>query len=115
MHNRNKYFVSPQRSIYSADSRYRECLLLRLDPGAGTEDLIQVQGHAAFLNQTLNLLLVGLGEDPHQGLGGEPVLCSLLVISLGHVIEHEMSGLVDVVDDLSEVTLEVLSGESFKV
>ena len=98
--------------------RYRECLflcLLRLDPGAGAKDLIEVQGHVPLLNQALDLLPVGLGKDPHQGLGGEPVLGSLLVVTLGHVREHLVGGLVDVMDDLTEVGLEVSLGQVFQV
>ena len=89
--------------------------LLRLDPGAGAEDLIEVQGHVPLLNQALDLLPVGLGKDPHQGLGGEPVLGSLLVVTLGHVIEHQMSCLVNVMDDLAKIALEVLGSQSLKV
>merc|ERR1711988_195008 len=54
-------------------------------------------------------------QDSHEGLGGKPVLGSLLVVSLGHVTEHGVGGLVDVVDDLSEVGLEVSLGEVLKV
>merc|ERR1719318_807544 len=39
----------------------------------------------------------------------------LLVISLGHVTEHSVGGLVDVVDDLAEVGLEIRSSKRFKV
>merc|ERR1719397_1304146 len=39
----------------------------------------------------------------------------LLVVTLGHVREHVVGGLVDVVDDLAKVGLEVGRGESFKV
>merc|ERR1711988_1907191 len=54
-------------------------------------------------------------QDSHEGLGGKPVLGSLLVVSLGHVTEHGVGGLVDVVDDLSKVGLEVGLGKVLKV
>ena len=90
-------------------------LLLGGHPGAGPEDLVQVEGHGALLNQSLHLGPLGGRQDPHQSLGGKPVLGPLLVVSLGHVVEHEVSGLVDVVDDLAEVSLEVVLGEVFEV
>merc|ERR1712018_241730 len=86
-----------------------------LQPGALTQDLIEVQGDLTLLNQTLHLLLVILRQDPHQGLGGKPVLGSLLVITLGHVIEHQVSSLVDVMDNLAKVALEVLGSQSLKI
>jgi len=86
-----------------------------LEPGALAQDVVQVQGDVTLLNQTLNLLLVGIGQDPHQGLGGEPVLGTLLVVTLGHVGEHLVGGLVDVVDDLAKVGLEVSLGEILQV
>ena len=79
-----------------------------LQPGALTQDLIEVQSDLTLLNQTLHFLLVTLREDPHQGLGGKPVLGSLLVVTLGHVIEHKMSCLVNVMNDLAKIALEVL-------
>ena len=85
----------------------RNFLSSRLGPGTLTQDVVQIQGDVALLDQTFNLLGQLHGEDPHEGLGGEPVLGPLLVVSLGHIVEHKVSGLVDVVDDLAEVGLEV--------
>merc|ERR1719213_702239 len=48
-------------------------------------------------------------------LGGEPVLGSLLVVTLGHVSEHGVGGLVDVMDDLAKIGLEVGLGKVLKV
>ena len=39
----------------------------------------------------------------------------LLVVTLRHLTEHQMSGLVDVMDDLAKVGLEVSSGKALKV
>merc|ERR1719323_2714432 len=54
-------------------------------------------------------------QDSHQGLGCKSVLGSLLVISLGHVREHGVCSLVDVVDDLAQVGLEVSGGQTLQV
>merc|ERR1719282_1154853 len=89
--------------------------LFWLDPGAYTEDLIEVKRDLALLNQTLHLGPHSSGQDPHQSLGSKPVLGSLLVVSLGHVGEHLVSSLVDVVDDLTQVGLEVLGGQTLEV
>ena len=86
-----------------------------LNPGALAQDLIEVQGNLLLLNQSLNLSLVSLGQDPHQGLGGEPVLGSLFVVTLGHVSEHLVSSLVNVMDDLTKVGLEVSLGKVLQV
>ena len=80
--------------------------LLWFIPCADSEDLVEVQSHLTFLNQTFHVSLHISGQDPHEGLGGEPVLGPLLVVALGHVGEHGVGGLVDVVDDLAEVTPE---------
>ena len=84
-------------------------------PSASTKNLIQIQCNFTLLNQTLNFFTKICWENPHQGLGSEPVLGPLLVVALGHVGEHEMSGLVDVVDDLAKVGLEVSLGEVLQV
>merc|ERR1712066_204521 len=54
-------------------------------------------------------------EGSHDGLGGEPVLGPLLVVSLGHVTKHHVSGLVDVMDDFAEVTLEISGSQTLKI
>merc|ERR1719370_2006991 len=72
-------------------------------------------GDGLLLDQALDLALHGAGKDPHQGLGGEPVLGTLLVVALGHVREHLVGGLVDVVDDLSKVGFEVAVGEGLEI
>merc|ERR1719195_907643 len=79
------------------------------------KDVIKVKSDGLFLNKSLNLSLQISRQDSHEGLGGKPVLGSLLVVSLGHVTEHGVGGLVDVVDDLSKVGLEVSLGEVLKV
>ena len=86
-----------------------------LTPGALTKDVIKVKSDGLFLNKSLNLSLQISRQDSHEGLGGKPVLGSLLVVSLGHVTEHGVGGLVDVVDDLAKIGLEVGLGEVLKV
>merc|ERR1712154_207069 len=66
-------------------------------------------------NQTFHVSLHISGQDPHEGLGGKPVLGPLLVVALRHVGEHLVGGLVDVVDDLAEVSLEVALSEVLEV
>ena len=39
----------------------------------------------------------------------------LLVVTLRHLTEHQMSGLVDVMDDLAKITLEVFGSKTLKV
>ena len=75
-------------------------------PSASTKNLIQIQCNFTLLNQTLNFFTKICWKNPHQSLGSEPVLGPLLVVALGHVREHDMGGLVEVVDDLSEVSPE---------
>ena len=77
-------------------------------PGALAQDLVKVQGDGLLLDQALHLGLLGRGQDPHEGPRGEPVLGALLVVALGHVGEHGVGGLVDVMDDLAKVGLEVV-------
>ena len=60
-------------------------VLLRLAPGALAKDLVQVEGDRLLLDQALHLGLLVRRQDPHQGLGGEPVLGALLVVALRHV------------------------------
>merc|ERR1719221_2333309 len=81
---------------------------LLFPPSALTQDVVEVQGDRLLLDKPLHLAQQFLWQQPHQGLGGESVLGTLLVISLGHVSEHEVGSLVDVVDDRSKVALEVL-------
>ena len=107
--NSRSYFGSSyiKFGIYNFD----KCLSLEsLTPGALTQDVVEVQGDGLFLNQSFNFSFKISRQDSHQGLGGEPVLGSLLVVALGHVGKHGVGGLVDVVDDLSEVTVEVCRG-----
>merc|ERR1719411_2435258 len=68
-----------------------------------------------LLNQSFDFSFKISRQDSHESLGGEPVLGSLLVVSLGHVGEHGVGGLVDVVDDLAEVGLEVGGGQRLQV
>ena len=86
-----------------------------LAPGALAQDLVQVQGDRLLLDEPLHLGLQPRGQDPHEGLRGEPVLGALLVVALGHVGKHGVGRLVDVVDDLAEVGLEVAGGEGLQV
>merc|ERR1719414_926799 len=88
---------------------------LLLSPSALAQDVVEVQGDRLLLDQPLHLAQQLLWQQPHQGLGGESVLGALFVLSLGHVSEHEVGGLVDVVDDRSQVALEVLLGQLLEV
>merc|ERR1711990_487631 len=90
-------------------------LTLLLAPGTLTQDVVEVQGDGLFLNQSFNFSFKISRQDSHESLGGKPVLGSLLVVSLGHVGEHGVGGLVDVVDDLAKVGLEVGGGERLEV
>merc|ERR1719151_457870 len=94
-----------------------KCLFdtLLLSPGALTKDVVKVKSDALFVDQSFDLSLKISRQDSHQGLGGEPVLGSLLVVTLGHVSEHGVGGLVDVVDDFAKVGLEVCGGEGLEV
>ena len=89
--------------------------LFWFNPGADSQDLIEIQRDLLLLNESLDLSLGGRRQNPHQGLGSEPVLSSLLVVTLGHVSEHEVGGLVNVVDDLSEVGLEVRVSQALEI
>merc|ERR1719228_2034972 len=84
-------------------------------PGALAQNLIEVESDGFLLNQALHLGLLLGGQNPHQSLGGKPVLGTLLVVALGHIGEHDVGGLVDVMDDLAQVALEVSRGELLKV
>merc|ERR1712073_270280 len=66
-------------------------------------------------NQGFNFSFKISRQDSHESLGGKPVLGSLLVVSLGHVTEHGVGRLVDVVDDLAKVGLEISLGKVLKV
>ena len=85
--------------------------LFGFNPGADSKNLIKIQRDLLVLNKPLDVSLDGCGKNPHEGLGSEPVLGPLLVVTLGHVSEHEVGGLVDVMDDLSKVGLEVSVGQ----
>jgi hypothetical protein len=52
-----------------------------LAPGALAQDLVQVEGDGVLGDESLHFVLQAVGQDPHQGLGGETVLGALLVIS----------------------------------
>ena len=69
-------------------------LTLILPPGALTQDVVEVEGDGLLVNETLHLSFKISRQDSHEGLGGEPVLGSLLVVSLRHVREHGVGGLV---------------------
>merc|ERR1712012_1280769 len=84
-------------------------------PSTLSKNLIKIKSNFAFLNETLNFLGKFWRKNPHQSLGSKPVLGSLLVISLGHVGEHQMSSLVDVMNDLSKIGFEVSSSQIFKI
>merc|ERR1719283_234308 len=98
----------------SSCTRINNCLF-GFSPGALAKNLVEVHGHLVLGNQALHLCLDGRGEDPHDGLGGEPVLGPLLVVSLGNVTKHHVSGLVDVMDDFAEVTLEISGSQTLKI
>merc|ERR1719336_2334554 len=102
-------------SLYHLQLVEDACWHLSRVPSAFSKNLVKVERDGLLLNQPFDLLLHGRRQDPHQGLGGEPVLGALLVVALGHVGEHGVSGLVDVVDDLAKVLLEVAVGESLEV
>ena len=53
-----------------------------LTPGALAKHVVQVQGDGLGVDEVLHLLLDVGRQQPHQGLGREPVLCPLLVITL---------------------------------
>merc|ERR1719186_289292 len=89
--------------------------ITRREPSTFTKNFIQIHGHLTLFNESLNFGLLSSRQDSHQSLGSKPVLGSLLVISLRHITKHNMSSLIDVMDDLSKVTLEILSSKTFKV
>merc|ERR1712106_1110173 len=89
--------------------------LLGDSPGAFTKNFIQVHGHRTGCNKSFNLSLLSWRQDPHESLGSKPVLCPLLMISLGHVAKHDVSSLVKVMDDLAKVTLEILGCKTLQV
>jgi len=70
------------------DSNINLCLLLilflegPLAPGALTKNLIKVQSHCVLGNQTFNLSSEAIRENPHQRLGSEAILGTLLVVTL---------------------------------
>ena len=52
-----------------------------LSPGALTQDFVEVQSYRVLGDQTFDLNPEIVGENPHQGLGGETVLGALLVVT----------------------------------
>merc|ERR1712089_25671 len=86
-----------------------------LSPRALTEDLVQIKGNSSLLDEYLHLSLESSRKDPHQSLGCKPILGPLLVISLGHVREHSVSSLIDIMDDLAKVGLEVCGCKRLQV
>jgi len=86
-----------------------------LSPSTLAKNLVEVKGHGLLVDEAFDLGLEGFGQDPHEGLGSEPVLGPLLVVALGHVLEEVMAGQVDVVDDLAQVLLEVGVGQVLEV
>merc|ERR1719228_759568 len=84
-------------------------------PGALAQNFIEVKSDGLLLNQALHLGLLLGRQNPHQSLGGKPVLGTLLMVALGHIGEHDVGGLVDVMDDLAKVALEVSRGKLLKV
>merc|ERR1719250_374465 len=99
----------------TASSACSDSYLLRDSPGTLAKDLIEIHGHGVGSNKTLNLCLLSRGQDPHDCLGCKPVLGSLLVVTLWHITKHDMSSLVDIMDNLAKVALEILGGKTLKV
>ena len=88
---------------------------LALSPGALSQDLVEVQSHGLLVDQVFYLGFQFVGEDPHEGLGSEPVLGPLLVVTLRHVLEQIVSGQVDIVNDFAQVLFEVGVGQVLEV
>ena len=88
---------------------------LALSPGALSQDLVEVQSHGLLVDQVFYLGFQFVGEDPHEGLGSEPVLGPLLVVTLWHVLEQIVSGQVDIVNDFAQVLFEVGVGQVLEV
>merc|ERR1719250_292104 len=99
----------------TASSACSDSYLLGDSPGTLAKDLIEIHGHGVGSYKTLNLCLLSRGQDPHDGLGCKLVLGSLLVVTLWHITKHDMSSLVDIVDNLAKVALEILGGKTLKV
>jgi len=89
--------------------------LLGLSPGALSQDLVQVQSHGLAGDESFDFGLEVGGQNSHQGLGGKTVLGTLLVVSLGQILEQAVGSLVDVVDDFAKVALEVAGGKRLQV
>merc|ERR1719414_1794236 len=89
-----------------------ECLKgLALSPGALSQDFVQVQSHGLLVDQVFYLGFQFVREDPHQGLRSKPILGTLLVVTLRHVLEKVVSGQVDIVNDFAQVLFEVGVGQ----
>ena len=86
-----------------------------LTPGTLSQNLVQVQSHCLSGNQAFYFSFQFVGQNSHQGLGGEPVLGSLLVITLGHIFKQIVAGQIDIVNDLAQVLLEVSVGQVLQV
>merc|ERR1719250_223271 len=99
----------------TASSACSDTYLLGDSPGTLAKDLIKIHGHGVGSNKTLDLCLLSRGQDPHDGLGCKPVLGSLLVVTLWHITKHDMSSLVDIMDNLAKVALEILGSKTLKV
>ena len=80
-----------------------------------SQDFVEVQSDGLLVDQALDLALQGVGQNPHQSLGGEPVLGPLFVITLWHISEHVVTGQVNIVDDLAQVGLEIGIGQVLQV
>merc|ERR1719414_1602903 len=93
-----------------------ECLKgLALSPGALSQDFVQVQSHGLLVDQVFYLGFQFVREDPHQSLRSKPVLGTLLVVTLRHVLEKVVSGQVDIVNDFAQVLFEVGIGQVLQV
>jgi len=99
-------------TIFSLKRFAFRCLLA---PRALSQDFVEVQSDGLLVDQALNLALQGVGQDPHQSLGSEPVLGPLFVVSLRHISEHVVTGQVNIVDDLAQVGLEVGVGQVLQI
>ena len=86
-----------------------------LTPGTLSQNLVQVQSHGLSCNKAFYFSFQFVGQNSHQSLGGEPVLGTLLVITLGHVFEHIVAGQIDIVNDLAQVGFEVSGSQVVQV
>merc|ERR1739848_268528 len=61
--------------------------LLGLSPGALSQDLVQIQSHGLAGDESFDFGLEVGGQNSQQGIGGKTVLGTLLVVSLGQILE----------------------------